>query len=381
MTPGIFTAAGRRLRLGLAAAAVLAAAACGGGGDTVDSFDPRRLIVFGDEASVLTGTPAAVPGPAASQPAPIGSKYAINTLDAEETDTSAAEDLEPVAGDPANRGSGFGNCVSARLWIQILADEYGFGFEQCKDDKPVRAFTFAEPGAKVAGVKAQIDAFLRSDSFSSRDLVGIYVGTNDIHEIYLGVTSGSQCRYDPSDPDNSGSAARAARQRGSELADQVARVADEGDGGRVLFVTVPDQGATPFAREENRTHDDFDRRDCLEDLTDAFNGGLRAEAPNDGRIAGLVAFAEDVAAVILDNADDFDYDNVVDAACTTPSPDDPARPGVRADLPALLKCTTDNRKEDAKSNRYFWAGPLNFTFDLQDELGDAAVRRAERNPF
>jgi hypothetical protein len=381
MTPGIFTAAGRRLRLGLAAAAVLAAAACGGSGDTVDSFDPRRLIVFGDEASVLTGTPAAVPGPAASQPAPIGSKYSINTLDTEATDSSPAEDLEPKAGDPANRGSGFGNCVSARLWIQILADEYGFGFEQCKDEKPVRAFTFAEPGATVAGVKAQIDAFLQSDDFSSRDLVGIYVGTNDIHQIYLGVTSASQCKYDPSDPNSSGSAARAARRRGGDLADQVARVADKGDGGRVLFVTVPNQGDTPFARGENRTHVDFDRRDCLEQLTDAFNGGLRAEAPNDGRIAGLVAFGEDIAAIILDEPDDFDYDNTTDAACTTPSPDDPAQPGVRADLPALLKCTTDNRIDDAKSNRYFWAGPLNFTFDLQDELGDAAVRRAERNPF
>jgi len=381
MTPGIFTAAGRRLRLGLAAAAVLAAAACGGSGDTVDSFDPRRLIVFGDEASVLTGTPAAVPGPAASQPAPIGSKYSINTLDTEATDSSPAEDLEPKAGDPANRGSGFGNCVSARLWIQILADEYGFGFEQCKDEKPVRAFTFAEPGATVAGVKAQIDAFLQSDDFSSRDLVGIYVGTNDIHQIYLGVTSASQCKYDPSDPNSSGSAARAARRRGGDLADQVARVADKGDGGRVLFVTVPNQGDTPFARGENRTHVDFDRRDCLEQLTDAFNGGLRAEAPNDGRIAGLVAFGEDIAAIILDEPDDFDYDNTTDAACTTPSPDDPAQPGVRVDLPALLKCTTDNRIDDAKSNRYFWAGPLNFTFDLQDELGDAAVRRAERNPF
>lgn len=381
MTPGIFTAAGRRLRLGLAVAAVLAAAACGGSGDTVDTFDPRRLIVFGDEASVLTGTPAAVPGPAASQPAPIGSKYSINTLDTEATDSSPAEDLEPRAGDPANRGSGFGNCVSARLWIQILADEYGFGFEQCKDEKPVRAFTFAEPGATVAGVKAQIDAFLQSDDFSSRDLVGIYVGTNDIHQIYLGVTSASQCKYDPSDPNSSGSAARAARRRGGDLADQVARVADKGDGGRVLFVTVPNQGDTPFARGENRTHVDFDRRDCLEQLTDAFNGGLRAEAPNDGRIAGLVAFGEDIAAIILDEPDDFDYDNTTDAACTTPSPDDPAQPGVRADLPALLKCTTDNRIDDAKSNRYFWAGPLNFTFDLQDELGDAAVRRAERNPF
>lgn len=380
MTSGIFTAAGRRLRLGLAAAAVLAAAGCGGG-DTVDSFDPRRLIVFGDEASVLSGTPAAVPGPAASQPAPIGSKYSVNTLDTEETDTSPAEDLEPKAGDPANLGAAYGNCVSGRLWIQNLADEYGFGFEQCKDDKPVRAFTFAEPGAKVAGVKAQIDAFLQSDSFSSRDLVAIYVGTNDIHEIYLGVTSASQCKYDPSDPDSSGSAARAARQRGSNLADQVKRVADNGSGGRTLFITVLNQGDTPFARNENRIHSDFDRRDCLENLTDAFNGGLRADGPTDGRIAGLVAFAEDDAAVILDNPDDFDYDNAVDAACTTPAPDDAAQPGVRADLPALLKCTTANRKEDAKSHRYFWAGPLNFGIDIHDELGDAAVRRADRNPF
>ena len=347
------------------------AAACGGSGDTDDSFDPRRLIVFGDEASAPTRTPAAVPGPAASQPALIGSKYSINTLDTEATDSSPAEDLEPKAGDPANRGSGFGNCVSARLWIEILADEYGFGFEQCKDEKPVRAFTFAEPGATVAGVKAQIDAFLQSDDSSSLR-PGRHRRRHQLHPPDLPRSDqrlAMQVR--PLEPGQLRQRGPGGAKEGGDLADAVARVADKGDGGRVLFVTVPNQGDTPFARGENRTHVDFDRRDCLEQLTDAFNGGLRAEAPMMAA-SPAVAFAEDIAAIILDEPDDFDYDNTTDAACTTPSPDDPARPGVRADLPALLKCTTESRIDDAKSNRYFWAGPLNFTFDLQDEL---ATRR------
>ena len=382
MTPGTLTAAGRRLRLCLAVAAALGlAAACGGGsGDTVDSFDPQRLLVFGDEASVLSGTPASTPGPGGNQAAPIGSKYSINALDPVANGTAPAEDLEPKAGDAANLGSGYGNCDSNRLWIQELADNYGFGFEQCKGDRPVRATTYAAPGATVAGVKSQIDAFLRTDRFSSRDLVAIFVGLHDILEVYGGVTSASQCRYDPSDPDSSGSAARAARQRGEDLADQVSRVADRGDGGRVLFVTVPDVGATPFGRGENSAHDnDFDRRDCLGDLTDAFNGGLRSHVLQDGRYVGLVALDEQVE-LILDEPDDWDYDNVSQRACKETIPVDPddATQGTVA-LPSLLKCTTSTLVDGSKT--YLWADDLHFGPKLHDRFGELAERRAERNPF
>lgn len=379
MTLGIFTAAGRRLRLSLAVAAALGlAAACGGGsGDTVNSFDPERLLVFGDEASVLSGTPSGVPGPGANEPAPLGSKYSINALDPVTDGTT--EDIEPTAGDAANQGSGYGNCRSNPLWIQELADEYGFGFEQCKGDRPVRATTFAANGATAAGVKAQIDAFLRSDRFSSRDLVAIYAGLHDILEIYRGVTSGSQCRYDASNPDSSGSAARAARQRGEDLADQVSRVADNGNGGRVLFVTVPDVGSTPFGRGENAAHgNDFDRRDCLEDLTDAFNGGLRAEVLQDGRYVGLVALDEQVD-LIIDEPDDWDYDNVREAACLTEIPVDPANPaGAKAPLSSLLKCTTATVVD---SGTYLWADDLHFGPELHERFGVLAERRADRNPF
>jgi outer membrane lipase/esterase len=377
MTLGTFTAAGRRLRLSLALAAALGgAAACGGGGDTVNSFDPQRLLVFGDEASVLSGPPADEPGPGANQPAPIGSKYSINALDPVTDGTT--EDLEPTAS--AQNPDGYGNCRSDPLWIQELADEYGFGFEQCKGDRPVRATTFAANGATVAGVKAQIDAFLRTDRFSSRDLVGIYAGLHDILEIYRGVTSASQCRYNASDPDSSGAAARAARERGDDLAKQVARVADNGNGGRVLFVTVPDVGATPFGRGENEAHgNDFDRRDCLEDLTDAFNGGLRANKDiQDGRHVGLVALDEQLD-LILDEPDDWDYDNVTQAACLTEIPLDPNNPtGAKAAMSSLLKCTTATV---ARSGTHLWADALHFGPELHERFGELAERRADRNPF
>ena len=366
MTLGTFTAAGRRLRLSLALAAALGGAvACGGGGDTVNSFDPQRLIVFGDEASVLSGPPATVPGPALDAAAPVGSKYSINALDVPASSTAPGEDLEPKAGDAANLGSGYGNCESNALWIQDLASNYNFGFEQCKADRPVRAATFAVAGAKVAGVKAQIDAFLQSDRFGPNDLVAIYVGLNDILEIYAGVGSAGECRYDTSNPEDSGRAALVARRRGEALADQVSRVADGGNGGRVLFVTVPKLGSTPFARQQNVAHTDFDRRDCLDDLTDAFNGGLRATVLQDGRYVGLVALDEQVE-LIVDEPDDWDYDNVSEAACND-------------DVPSLLKCTTSTLKQSSRT--YLWADALHFGPKLHERFGLLAERRAERNPF
>lgn len=344
------TLAGRAPLVAALLCAMWLAAACGGG-DTVEEFQPERLVVFGDEASVLTDAEGGLPR---------GRKYSINAVDVAASGSTPGEDLDPP---------GPGNCEDNRLWIQILADDFDFGFDQCKPksgDSPQRARTLAAPGAKVSDIARQIDSYLLTDSFSPTDLVAIYAGANDIVEIYGTVTELSQCEYDAADPNASGTAARAARERGEALADQVNRVADGGSGGRVLFVTVPDQGATPFARKDAAARPDFDRRDCLTDLTDAFNGGLRTNVLQDGRYVGLVLL-DDQVKVILENADSFDYDNVSVGACLA-----------TAQLP---NCTTDTLLEDAESNRYLWADDRQFGNDIQNLLGRLALNRLSDVPF
>ncbi len=333
-----------------AASAVLLALAGCGGGDTVDDFSPRRLLVLGDETSVITAD---------------GLKYSVNALD------PVAPAPAPGASAPTgvdNPPAGPIDCRANRLWIQVIAEEYGFGFEECNSDPagtPQRGIIYATARARVADIAAQVGAHEASSSFTSSDLVTVFVGQHDILDIYASVTAADQCRYAVADPDRSGVAARSARERGAALGRQINAIARNGDGGRVLFVTVPNQGATPFARQQPT---DFNRRDCLHNLTDAFNAGLRTDVVADGRQVGLVAIDEQVE-LILDDNDRFGFDdaNVTDATCRPETP--------------LPNCTTGTLKYAASSDDYLWADDLHFGPELHDLLGDLATSRVRNNPF
>jgi hypothetical protein len=105
----------------------------------------------------------------------------------------------------------------------------------------------------------------------------------------------------------------------------------------------------------------------------------------DGRYVGLVALDEQVK-LILDEPDDWDYDNVTERACKERIPEDPAVPEDPKDptkgtvpLPSLLKCTTATLVDGSKT--YLWADDLRFGPKLHDRFGELAERRAERNPF
>lgn len=328
-------------------AVLLALAGCGGG-DTVEEFSPRRLLVLGDETSLITAD---------------GLKYSVNALDpvapAPEPGASAPEPVD-------NPPTGPIDCLRNRIWVQILADEYGFGFDQCNDDPPgtpQRGVIYATVGARVADIADQVAAHQATSSFTSSDLVTVFVGQHDILDVYAGVTAGSQCRYETRD--DLGSAARSARSLGEALARQINAIARNGDGGRVIFVTVPNQGATPRARQEPT---DFNRRECLKELTEAFNAGLRTDVVADGRQVGLVAIDEQVE-LILDDNDRFGFDdaNVTQATC---KPDAP-----------LPNCTTATLTSALDGDEYLWADDLHFGPELHDLLGDLAESRVRNNPF
>jgi hypothetical protein len=341
-------------RRAAASCALLFGLSACGGGDTVDDFSPQRLLVFGDESSLITSE---------------GLKYSVNGLDpvapAPEPGASAPEPVDNFPPGPVN-------CFANRVWVQKLAQEYGFAFKECNGDAegtPQRGVMYAAVDATVKTIADQIAVHEAADSFKPTDLVTVFVGQHDILAIYEGVTAASQCRYEVSAPDRSGSAAREARAQGEALAVQINAIARGGNGGRVLFVTVPNQGATPFARQapteaDPRTY----RRECLSDLTDAFNAGLRFRVVQDGRQIGLVAIDERVEQLLDDN-DRFDFDdaNVSDAAC-------------RPDAP-LPTCTTDTLIDAAQQDDFLWADDLHFGAKLHDLLGDLAESRVRNNPF
>lgn len=313
-------------RVALTVLAVAGLASCGGG-DLVDPFEPDRLIAFGDEASVITAT---------------GQKYSVN-ITADDLDDDADED-RPL-------------CSYGRLWIQILADNYNFGFAECNpygDDEP-RAFTYARVNTGVADLAQQV----ASVTLGSGDLVTIYTGQKDILDAYAQYPTRSRSELiDVADA------------AGEALARQVLAITRTG--ARVLIATVPDQGDTPFARAERAANPDSDveRDDLLNDLTTAFNDRLLANLSTEftsGREVGLVEL-DDLVGAVVNQFDDSDNYNVEDAICAV----------------ALPNCTTDTLVElddDLDYTDYLWADDRHFGTDMHRRMGDRARYRAENNPF
>ena len=97
--------------------------------------------------------------------APGGAKYTVNALEEDGTIS----------------------CDTYPLWIQVVARDFGMRFETdpCLEaDEVPRGRIFATPGAKVADVATQVDAFLATASPASVQLALMWAGGNDILELY-----------------------------------------------------------------------------------------------------------------------------------------------------------------------------------------------------
>jgi outer membrane lipase/esterase len=331
MTVGTFFARrnGRPLAWAGALLGMLLLASCGGGGGG-NNFSPRRLIVLGDEASVL------LPGDAATR----GRKYSVNALDPLDADDDIVDE-EPLGG-PLS-------CIRNRIWVQIVADEFGFGFDECNPRSgvdPQRGQIYAALEARVADIPAQIAAAEADGAFTSRDLVTVMVGVHDILDLY--------------DPLNCSAAVDAARARGVTLKNLVDGMADAGSGARVMYATLADVGKTPYGRGLGNSGSD-----CLSQMTMAFNTGLRITGLQNGRYIGLVVFGEVVDA-ILDDPSRFNYDNADEPRCGVALPD----------------CNTGTLAVGVdEGERYFWADDLRFGAEVHLRLGLEAVQIATNNPF
>ena len=302
----------------LAAATLLASC---GGGQQVTTGRPNRVIAFGDEMSVITST---------------GYKYSVNAL---LSNSSTAVD-----------------CASNPLWIQSLANAYNLVFPQCNSTltpDPVSRI-WATAGATVADLDTQITEQLNQGGFTSNDLVTVLVGANDVVQQFGTYPATSEAQITA----NLTTSAKM-------LAAQVNRLA--GYGAKVLIVTIPQMGLTPFGGD--RSADSTDTNPALlTRLSNAFNDTLLANLLNNGHEIGLVQLDEYLQAV--DTATQTGQSNASYANTTLP-----------ACTVALPKCTTNTLVANAVSSNYLWADNRHFGVSGQAALGSLALTRATNNPF
>ena len=299
----------------LASAALLASC---GGGEPVQRFNATRVIAFGDEFSVINAD---------------GSKYSVNALA-----TGSTSQLD---------------CAGNPLWIQSVAANYGLAFAQCPGTttNPVSR-VYAANGALVADVSNQIDQHLNNGGFVAGDLVTVLAGANDVV---------AQFQLYPSTGEAQLSANLTAA--GAALARQVNRLADYG--AKVLIVTIPDMGLTPFGGDRTAGSTDANPA-LLTRLSTRFNDALLAGITNDGHKIGLVQLDEYLKAV--DTAalrGQGSFNNSTRAACNV----------------ALPRCTTNTLVADAVNSVWLWADNRHLGANGQSSLGSLATTRARNNPF
>lgn len=308
----------QRAAAGLFGALVLAVvAACGGSTTQYELFIPQRLLVFGDETSLIAGD---------------GRKYGVNALDIL---------------------SGTLDCQSNPIWVQRVAALYGFVFAECSAGSlsEPQAFMYAAAGAKVADIAAQVESRVAAGGFRDGDLVLVLAGANDLLELY----------HDYPVRPEAGLLADAGG-RGAELARVVNRLVTLG--ARVIVSNVPDMGLSPYAFSERAVHTDIDRAALISRLAQAFNDQLGVTVLLDGRFVGLMQTDLRIQAALRSPAS-FGFTNVTEGVCTV-------------DLPL---CTSGTLVEGAVPEGYLWADATRLGLGGHGILASLAISRATRNPF
>jgi outer membrane lipase/esterase len=305
------------------------------GGEELAPFNPERLIVFGDQASVI------VQGSTDTN----GRKYTINYADA----TTQVVD-----------------CRQYPIWVQVLASNYAISFDECPlpDTDSDAGLIRAKAGALAGGggeidVTAQITHQLErpvadGGGIQSTDLVAVFAGVNDIVAAFERFKAGAS--YE--------AAVAEVEAAGETLGAQVNRIAAAG--GKVILTDVPDVSLTPYGQAQSP--DDQTR---LHDLTVDFVQRLQVSFTNNGRLIGYVQLNPYLNAAV-NNPSGYGLVNVTEAACV---PLDP------------LVCTSNTLKPKngdvpaATASTWLWATSLQFSPVAHDQLGDLATGRAQSQPF
>ncbi len=323
------------VRAALAGLAVAFLASCGGG-DQIEKFVPSRIIVFGDEASLIEADPYT--------PTNGGRKYTVNGVTRDAT-TGALTSTR--------------DCTRNPIWVQVLANDYGYQFAECLTTATTaQALMRAQANSTVAMLQARIDTFMASPGFNDQDLVTMMVGT---HDVVAALGAGSP-----------GAATAAAEAAGTALGAQVIRVADRG--ARVIVSTIADVGATP---QYVNTPDSA----LASTLSSRFNAALRVklqEVRGGGHSVGLV-LADELVLLMRRSPTSYGLSAVPEAlnqaACDPTKATFPDCDETDSRLTPQAILTTGHGTD------WLWAGPLQLGPNAQGRIGSAAVYRARNNPF
>ena len=340
------------LRSSLVAVAVVGSVLLGscGGSSSTHEFAPKRLLVFGDEASLLTRGSSAT--------ARDGKKYSINGF--------TPSTLTP-------------DCGINPLWVQWLATTYNFVFAECNyTGAPVTAFNYATAGATVAVAVGQVNAWLsQGNSFGSTDLVTVMAGQNDIIEIYEAYKLKGDTSQAAQDQ-----AVTEALNRGKALAALFTNVITNSSNSkaRALYVVIPDVGKTPYGLSQSDGGALLSRMTFgVGDNYEGFNLGLRNNIANNGRSLGLVD-GYNLFYNLVNNTSNYAQNNgiydVTNAGCLESS-----WPAKNIGDPAAWCNSITKINNSVADTYYLWADDKHFGVSPHLLLGERARALAQNNPF
>ena len=303
--------------------------ACGGGTSQVIAFKPTRLLVLGDESSVLV-----------NDGSNDGFKYGLND----------------------RRGTTAGKCLALGTVAQRVAALYGFVSSECNPlAVEPKAFIRALPGAKVADLTAQLPG--ATGPLGASDLVTVQIGVNDVISAYEQVKAGTL---------TADAAVGVVRGSGGLLATHINSIL--GTGARALVITIPDMSLSPYAINAFKT--DPSAFALLRTLSYEFNANMRTRIDGtsfDGRNYALV-LADDIVAAMSKSPASFLQApaNATVAVCTTAS----ALDCRITDAPATTSLVTG-----AGVATHLWASDRILGPEAQSRIGQQAQSRAVNNPF
>lgn len=315
----------------LATVGALLLSSCGGSGQSSQSkrFKPTRMIVFGDEASLLL---------------PPSTPHGIDAL--KYTNNGVVSATDPST-----------DCLANPLWVQELATKYGLVFDECNPGAVTpTAQMRATVNGKVADVVNAVNAFLASSAPVPTDLITVMVGTHDILELYDSVKSSALTQA---------AAVTEIQRRGALLGGQINRLTNDSNTlGRVLYSTVPQLNLTPYGRSKSSTD-----QTLLQLLTDSFNDSMRRTVNINGRSLGFLNTSQQ-------------FTNVVDAVHRNKSVDSITN----VDNPGcgsvnVLVCKPSDWVAANAYLAYLWADDLHFSTGGHVLIGDDAVNLATSLPW
>lgn len=313
--------------LSLLALAAGALVGCGGGTSQVEAFVPARVVILGDESSVVVDDGAAD-----------GLRYTINDR------TSATA----------------GKCLVLPTFSQSMVSGYGMATKECNPNSVTpKAVVMAKVNAQVDdpanGLGQQVAQV--SNGLGKTDMVLVHIGANDMIALYESVRDGRM---------TAAAGLAEAQRRGRHAAETVNAIL--GTGARAVVTTIPDMGLSPYAIAQERSNPGA--RATLAAMSYEYNAYLRTSIDGtrfDGRNYGLV-LADDIVAAMAKVPGAFFASPAIatEPACSTAS---------------VLDCTTTNLVTGASATSHLWASDRHLGPIAHARIGAEIQSRMFNNPF